>query len=548
MLRPEDPFAQPIMSRVVNTDSLALKISVPKRTGRKRKRGSNDPYIEDTSAILNQPPTAEDAFKRLQDNPNNYTIEAVGLVNETHRFRTMPDFVSVTNGIPLVEKVKSTILTFDFHKMKNFEIAPTKGAPPDIYIPPPKLFSIHPQPFNYVYRQNPAVRLKHDSTTGKPILRNTQKPDRLVLQPFPANASDLPTAAPDALAPISSLSETAQAGIIKLRAFMEHRPIITRRVGLNHLGRTYEHSFKSMSQYCGFQFRSGPWRDTLVRYGVDPRSSREYRGYQTLMFQTLVPAVLGGAAQNGWRAGEGGGAGAVDASGEKWKWNRGPKYRPKEGEEESHVFDGNRLWTDGKTWQICDIQDPLLREMMEKSPLREECDLESDGWFANGTMAKLRMIMKDMIHVLLVNAMQNQPAMDEVERGPSGEDRAVWREIATLMPDIIEEKVLDTTYISVRRKNPHLEELATQVRNQCKRGFGGKYIEGAHEMGIFDRQKNAARLEAINRAADKDSENESSDEDGATDGDVDTNAVAEMEEEDEEAEHNASTDPLDGWR
>jgi general transcription factor 3C polypeptide 5 (transcription factor C subunit 1) len=63
---------------------------------------------------------------------------------------------------------------------------------------------------------------------------------------------------------------------------------------------------------------------------------------------------------------------------------------------DSHVFDGERLYRDGKTWQICDVTDPLLRSIIDEAPLREDCD-DATGWFGNGTWSLLKMVMKEKI-------------------------------------------------------------------------------------------------------------------------------------------------------
>lgn len=368
-----------------------------------------------------------------------------------------------------------------------------------------------------------------------------------------------------------------QAGITKLRAYLATRPVITRRVGLNHLGaKKYAHSFKAISQWCGYQFKSGPWRDTLVRYGVDPRTDPRYREYQTVMFQLASSSTennviasrsgdrnsglarLGEKVPEMGRAGErrGGGRGALAVSEGKWSWNRAPRYRPKEGETASHIFDGRRVWTDGKVWQVCDIQAPLLRELLEKSPLREECDLESDGWYANGSWSKFRVIMKDMISVLLNIMTQDLSDGQSLDHGPDEKDEAVWRDIAELLPDIQDEKSLDITYIAQKRKQSRLEELATQVRTFTKKGMGGKYREESLGRGMFDAKRNAAVLEAKELAADEGPESETPARSGAGGiGDVDdenesvgmvigVDEEGEMEENDDDAEDSDSVDPL----
>ena len=98
-LRPDDPFAKRIIATPVITDDLLLKITVPKRTGRKRKRGSSGPFLPEgehestrndgeTRITLHEQVDGLLVFRTLQDNASNYTVTPVGLVDESHRFRS----------------------------------------------------------------------------------------------------------------------------------------------------------------------------------------------------------------------------------------------------------------------------------------------------------------------------------------------------------------------------------------------------------------------------------------------------------------------------
>jgi general transcription factor 3C polypeptide 5 (transcription factor C subunit 1) len=91
-LRPDDPFAKRLLGASVRTNNLLLKVTVPKRTGRKRKRGSSGPFV--ASDMVSIPPktnspyiTASHVFRSLQDNASKYTITPVGVLDESHRFR-----------------------------------------------------------------------------------------------------------------------------------------------------------------------------------------------------------------------------------------------------------------------------------------------------------------------------------------------------------------------------------------------------------------------------------------------------------------------------
>jgi general transcription factor 3C polypeptide 5 (transcription factor C subunit 1) len=100
-LRPDDPFAKRLLSAPVTTNNLLLKVTVPKPTGRKRKRGSTGPFLAGdesraagghiSDAKTNTHVKAAHVYRSLQDNAARYEVVPAGIINETHRFRAMPD-------------------------------------------------------------------------------------------------------------------------------------------------------------------------------------------------------------------------------------------------------------------------------------------------------------------------------------------------------------------------------------------------------------------------------------------------------------------------
>ncbi len=95
-LRPNNPTVRPLTSHNALTHNVVLKVKVPKRTGRKRKRGSNDPFegeVEPPAAHPEEVLSREkiDSPKalrrRLRDNVGKYTVEPVGIIRNTHRYR-----------------------------------------------------------------------------------------------------------------------------------------------------------------------------------------------------------------------------------------------------------------------------------------------------------------------------------------------------------------------------------------------------------------------------------------------------------------------------
>lgn len=130
LLRPEDAMARPLVSTVGQTNNILLKVTVPKRTGRKRKRGSDEPFTdgpEDASGP--QRHTAKDLMRSLHDNPSQYKIQPVGKVERTHVFRgmfetslikatcsyliAMPDFVYSTTNSVFTKKFRDYIVPYD---------------------------------------------------------------------------------------------------------------------------------------------------------------------------------------------------------------------------------------------------------------------------------------------------------------------------------------------------------------------------------------------------------------------------------------------------
>lgn len=87
------------MAKNIATSDLVLKITVPKRTGLKRKRGTSGPFQESLQGrdclptSLDHEPAAlvprdtHYMLRGLRDNPKKYQIQPVGAIFQTHRFR-----------------------------------------------------------------------------------------------------------------------------------------------------------------------------------------------------------------------------------------------------------------------------------------------------------------------------------------------------------------------------------------------------------------------------------------------------------------------------
>lgn len=253
--------------------------------------------------------------------------------------------------------------------MKEFKFMPGIDKGPNVDIIPPPMFTHMSLPFNYHYSQNPYVRATEDggtvnTTAVKQVGHFIGAEDETPSGPqLPPDMGD-----PRMVEIIAELEEA-----------FETRPVWTRRSLLNHLGGKLKNwnELKKYLNYTAYQFKGGPWRDGVVPYGTNPRLDPKYRIYQTLMFK--LPKQK--------RA----------QKGQTWKSLRkaqmGPVKEFLEELSESHIFDGETFHSDGKVWQVCDITDPLLKEMLDNAAVRETWD-PSSGWYHGGLWAKVKAIMK----------------------------------------------------------------------------------------------------------------------------------------------------------
>lgn len=393
------------MSHNARTHNVVLKLTVPKRTGRKRKRGSNDPWQGDVEL-----PDTDDApdqrrqvhshsrlddpkllRRKLADTVNQYQVEAVGTSRHTHRFRGLADFYWNTSGrsgfaqryteqvlpgngeSPSLQNVNSSTpanVGGSVEDIKQFKFTPGIDKGPNVDVLPPPVFTHMSLPFNYFYSQNPYVRVTEDGQTFNATA--VKQVGHFIAAEDPAPEG--PQHTPDMMDP-----RTVEV-MADLEAAFDERPVWTRRSLMNYLGGKLKNwsELKKYLNYAAYQFKGGPWRDCVVPYGLDPRTDPKYRIYQTVMFK-ILPFNPQGPGEQAWRSlhstSEDGGSGfQADPS-------------------ESHLFDGSTYHLDGKVWQVCDITDPLLKGMLDNAAVRPTRDAIS-GFYHGGLWAKVKAIMK----------------------------------------------------------------------------------------------------------------------------------------------------------
>jgi general transcription factor 3C polypeptide 5 (transcription factor C subunit 1) len=316
------------------------------------------------------------------------------------------------------------------------------------------------------YRQNPTVRQSVD-TSGNITTVNTQQAVKVLTHLVPYDIPVVPSEPRENCPPISSLDKTLQETIATLEVLFTDRLAWTRRALRNYL-KTNEQRYclKYAIAYVGYIFRSGPWRDAIVKFGHDPRTSPDYRIYQTVVFRILPrePEL----ARDG-----GGGRRSVFP-----RPSESVIEASKDGNSDTHLFTGKYpLPLDGKIWMVCDIVDPIIRKIFfpENPPpdfLRSTCDWVSDGWYGNGTLAKAKTIIRAKIH-----------AMTKQKRDP---DDAEFTRILTF-PDHAVDDELAAFHLDLETATSREMQLATEVRATIR---GAPTWKGGGNGAGMDRNRN----------------------------------------------------------
>ncbi|EER27618.1 hypothetical protein CPC735_029540 [Coccidioides posadasii C735 delta SOWgp] len=414
-LNPDDGMSRPLFSTSKPANNMLLRVSVPKRTGRKRKRGSQDPYVDDarsTSTISSSDSGSLDAkqlLRRLRDNAGRYDVEVVGRIDRMHVFRDpgVPDFVYSTTASPFMTKFRENIMPFEYEKLKEFDLDMSKGATSNVDIVPPPSFSLVEMPFKYTYRQNPSVK-QALNPSGETMTINTQQITKVFTHLVPCDVPSVPTEPNDKLPPIDTLDAALKKTIGILQKLFDDRPAWTRRGLRNHLTTNdQKYTLRTAVPYVGYIFRSGPWRDAILKFGYDPRTTPDSRIYQTLMFRIppsteeteIDPSLTSNMASTST---------TTPLSGRRYT---APRPSQVLGDANvgntSHVFTGHPpLARDGKTWMICDIHDATVTQQLsplnpDAPPPRPVCDIYSAGWYGNVLLATARAIMRAKIQHML---------------------------------------------------------------------------------------------------------------------------------------------------
>jgi len=263
-------------------------------------------------------------------------------------------------------------------------------------VEPSALFVQMPIAYDYKFRQNAHV----DFTGGEGeigIQRVLAYNNYSIISP---TAESVPQGPSPDLPPESKLTPYVQSLIASIRLELQKRPIITRHLLYNTLGWDKRDRLRQASVYCGYFFETGPWKEALITWGLDPRTNPQFRHFQTVSFLSYKKT---GTARHHT---------AFD------KHVQALARRDAASLRNQHVFDGvNVSWT-GNLFQFCDITDPFIRQILDTDNIRDTCAPTLQGWYHIGTWAKATIILKDKMNRILGGEQSDNSIYARIQTWP----------------------------------------------------------------------------------------------------------------------------------
>lgn len=169
------------------------------------------------------------------------------------------------------------------------------------------------------------------------------------------DAESVPTGPKWDLPPEDALTPYMQTLIANIRDELRQRPIITRHFLFNTIGWDKRDRLREASVYCGYFFETGPWREALITWGLDPRKDPFFRKYQTISFMSYKSTGVAKRYQ------------VFDQHIRKLASMSTEELKTR------HTFDGINISDTGNLFQFCDITDPIIRGILDTDNIRTVC-------------------------------------------------------------------------------------------------------------------------------------------------------------------------------
>ncbi|ODQ58831.1 hypothetical protein WICANDRAFT_84550 [Wickerhamomyces anomalus NRRL Y-366-8] len=407
-------YEHPVNAKVNKREHILIKISVPKK-----EFNENNRNIQKTLEQLHT-----NGKKQIHITP-------LAIINKTFRFREMSDFQYQVKNSEYVQQVNESIHSLNFDKIKELRFEQdTRPWDFDVKdkqlfdLPPPPRFSSIPLPFNYHYKKNAASVVKE----GKLTRKNKHIKLNSIIIKFNDEAPKQPSI--ELLNQLKVFQSEQDNPFFKdtiitldiLKKLFDEKPIWIRK----HLEAILPNPLKPCLKYAlpqiSYSFTKGPWRQSYIKFGIDPRTSPKYGKYQTEGFR--VPNYF-------------------------QKIPKGFMSEIPNGVSASFQFDGTQVPLT-LSFQLENILDEQVQDLLKKAIIRTECDFQ-DGWYDALSMFKVRRLMRYKLKVLvdggrfesdkishIMNNLQVQEANNEKDDGSDDEDEIEDEEIEDYELDVKE--------------------------------------------------------------------------------------------------------------
>eukprot|EP00794_Sanderia_malayensis_P015747 gene15747-17336_t len=395
--RPEDPYCHSVCGDLHSARGVLLKV--------KRRRRKTNIATSSTSAVQDQ--------QQQETQEWNYEQEVVGIVHSTYKFTSLVDYQYLTPKE--MQNAFSQVSTSQLMDEKQpLHMVPAIFSRIDMqgsYNYQPEISKRPGTKSNPLHSQN--LPDEEDWKRESDSRIRKKRPSEALAAIF--NSEDVPKE------PGAQCKEVFEAmhkrftwvddEIVKLNKLFEERPLWSRTALYCHLGSKFtKERMKQLLSYVAFYWLNGPWRALWNRFGYDPRKHPDSKIYQICDFRVRdrsskrdnpvlplrssklcsLPVQLHRYKKTAVSVDQEDGGEAKDNE----------KFIPPE--DLPYTFHANKLPRARQImYQLCDIYDDDVKQIIALNDGQEKDCTEKDGWFPAGVISKIRACMVKKVEVLI---------------------------------------------------------------------------------------------------------------------------------------------------
>ncbi|KAJ3381547.1 tau 95 subunit of transcription factor TFIIIC [Lobulomyces angularis] len=423
--RKNDIFSHPVVGEVVTTTNLVLK-TVTRRN-------------------------------KLTGNISSTKHEVVGVATKTARFRHIADYQFIPNQADSMVKLAKSLNEWNIEEIENAKLTSDKGKTRYMKTIPPPLFSRAPWAGYYNFRQSDAVKKvivkEGDKEPEVKLVKRRHNTKNIISHKF-KSGEDVPQAPSQKISDNFLLNQTPQVLEIKDLIYQkfELRPIWTSLALFNNINNISSREIKKVLPNVAYFAATGPWRDSWIKYGFDPRVEKSSISYQVL--DVRIKKKVHHKTRGGPRA-------TADF------------YAPdkKKYSAQSHIFDGLHFEREfGGHYQIADITDSDIKKLIEYKKFASKSFDDKLGWIDRSQYHNLRMLLSRKTKKIINGGISDESEDFKFE-DEDVEDEAVVEsnsEGENDQGDTQEQEAGDTLMISQKAKVVNFKNMEIDPRINSK--------------------------------------------------------------------------------